>query len=91
MTALEELLADLTAGDPVTGLKWTHRSLDRLGRAPGAGGPIGATTLARLMHDRGFSLRTCRKNKAGTTTTRPDRQFRYLVRMRSCIGHGDGL
>ena len=28
--ALEGLLEDVTAGDPITGLKWTHRSLDRL-------------------------------------------------------------
>lgn len=34
------------------------------------------------MHDRDFSLRTCRKNKAGTRHKDRDRQFRYLVRMR---------
>jgi hypothetical protein len=34
------------------------------------------------MRDRDFSLRTCRKNKAGTRHKDRDRQFRYLVRMR---------
>jgi hypothetical protein len=33
VTALEDLLEDVTAGDPITGLKWTHRSLDRLSGA----------------------------------------------------------
>jgi len=34
------------------------------------------------MHERDFSLRTCRKNKAGTRHKDRDRQFRYLVRLR---------
>jgi hypothetical protein len=27
---LEELLQDATAGDPISGLKWTHRSLRKI-------------------------------------------------------------
>ena len=30
---LEELLQDATAGDPMSGLKWTHRSLRKIQRA----------------------------------------------------------
>ena len=83
MTALEELLADSTAGDPVSGLKWTHRSLIKLqGALQRRGFKASPSTIARLMHDRDFSLRTCRKNKAGTRHKDRDRQFRYLVRMR---------
>ncbi len=83
MTALEELLADSTAGDPVSGLKWTHRSLIKLqGALRRRGFKACPATIARLMHERDFSLRTCRKNKAGTRHKDRDRQFRYLVRLR---------
>ena len=40
------------------------------------------STIARLLDDLRFSLRTCRKNKAGTRHKDRDRQFRYLVRLR---------
>jgi len=83
VTALEELLADSTAGDPVSGRKWTHRSLRTLQKGlKRRGFKACPSTIARLMHDRDFSLRTCRKNKAGTRHKDRDRQFRYLVRMR---------
>jgi Rhodopirellula transposase DDE domain len=83
MTALDELLEDATAGDPITGLKWTHRSLARLSRAWRRRGiQLGETTIARLLRQRGFSLRTDRKRRAGTHDPGRDRQFRYLARMR---------
>lgn len=77
------MLADSTAGDPVSGMKWTHRSLVKLqGALKRRGFKASPPTIARLMHDRHYSLRTCRKNKAGTRHKDRDRQFRYLVRMR---------
>jgi hypothetical protein len=83
LTALEELLVDATAGDPVSGMKWTHRSLRTLQRAPKRRGfKTSPSTIARLLRDRDFSLRTCRTNKAGTRHKDRDRQFRYLVRLR---------
>jgi len=83
VTALEDLLEDVTAGDPITGLRWTHRSLDRLSRAWRRRGiKLGETTIARLLGQRGFSLRTNRKRLAGTHGPRRERQFRSLTRMR---------
>jgi hypothetical protein len=83
VTALEGLLEDVTAGDPITGLKWTHRSLARLSRALRRRGiKLGETTIARLLRQRGYSLRTDRKCLAGAHDPRRDRQFRYLARMR---------
>ena len=77
------MLADSTAGDPVSGRTWTHRSLRALQRGlKRRGFKASPTTIARLMHERDFSLRTCRKNKAGTRHKDRDRQFRYLVRLR---------
>lgn len=83
MTALEQSLADTTAGDPVSGMKRTHRSLRTLQKGlERRAFKVSPSTIARLMRDRDFSLRTCRKNKAGTRHKDRDRQFRYLVRMR---------
>jgi Rhodopirellula transposase DDE domain len=83
LRALEELLADVTAGDPASGRKWTHRSLCHLQRAlKRRGYEASPPTIARLLRQKGFVLRTCRKAKAGTRHKDRDRQFRYLVRLR---------
>jgi Rhodopirellula transposase DDE domain len=77
------LLADATAGDPATGMKWTHRSLRTLRQGlKRRGFKASPPTIARLLRDRHFSLRTCRKTKAGTHDKDRDRQFRYLTRLR---------
>jgi Rhodopirellula transposase DDE domain len=81
---LQELLQDATAGDPITGMKWTHRSLRKLCKALRRRGVrLSHTTLARLLRRLRFSLRTCRKQKAGIRNRDRDRQFRYLLRLRN--------
>jgi hypothetical protein len=81
---LQELLQDATAGDPITGMKWTHRSLRKLCKALRRRGVrLSPTTLARLLRRLHFSLRTCRKQKAGIRNRDRDRQFRYLLQLRN--------
>ena len=81
--ALENLLQDVTAGDPSTGMKWTHKSIRRLCRTLRRQGfSIGRTSVRRLLHQRKYCLRTNRKRLAGTHDKDRDRQFRYLVRQR---------
>jgi hypothetical protein len=83
LTALEDLLRDAVAGDPMSGLKWTHKSIRKLCAALRKRGlPIGHGTLARLLREQHFSLRTNRKRLAGTSDPDRDRQFRYLARVR---------
>jgi hypothetical protein len=83
MKALETLLQDATAGDPITGLKWTHRSLRKLCKAlRRQGTKVSPPTVARLLRNNRFSLRTCRKQRAGLRHQDRDRQFRYLIRLR---------
>jgi Rhodopirellula transposase DDE domain len=83
LNALKELLEDTVAGDPVSGLKWTHRSLRKLQKALRRRGiRLALATIARLLRRLGFSLKTCRKQQAGTQDPDRDRQFRYIVRMR---------
>ena len=76
-------MQDVTAGDPSTGMKWTHKSIRRLCRTLRRQGfSIGRTTVRRLLHQRKYCLRTNRKRLAGTHDKDRDRQFRYLVRQR---------
>jgi len=87
---LEELLRDATAGDPISGLKWTHRSLRKIQKAlRRRGHKLALTTIARLLRQLKFSLRTNRKRLAGIQDPDRDEQFRYLTRLRHWyITHG---
>jgi transposase len=81
--ALASLLEDATAGDRITGFLWTHRSLRKLAEAlrrQGIG--LAPHTIARLLDQAGFSLRTNRKRPAEVDNPDRDRQFRYLARLR---------
>ncbi len=67
----------------MTGLLWTHRSMRKLAKALRKTGiKVSANTIARLLHDAGYSLRTNRKQLAEVTVPDRDRQFRYLTRLR---------
>ena len=87
---MEELLRDATAGDPISGLKWTHRSLRKIQKTlRRCGHNLAPTTIARLLRQRKFSLRTNRKRLAGIRDPDRDEQFRYLTRLRHWyITHG---
>jgi hypothetical protein len=81
--ALDDLLRDVTAGDPMSELKWTHKSTLKLCRAlRHRGFAIGRKTVARLLRERRYSLRTNRKCLARKQHPDRDRQFRFLVRQR---------
>jgi hypothetical protein len=83
LKALVRLLADSTAGDPMTGLKWTYRSLRRLAKALYRRGTrVSPNTVARLLRRLDYSLRTNRKTLAEVRDPDRDRQFRYLSRLR---------
>jgi hypothetical protein len=83
LTVLSELLQDATAGEPASGLKWTHRSLRKIQTALRRRGlRLTPPTVARLLRRLGFSLRTNRKRLAGIADPDRDEQFRYLLRLR---------
>jgi hypothetical protein len=80
---LADLLKDAVAGDPVSGLKWTHKSSRRLSAAlRRLGFPVSRNTVIRLLRAQGLGLRACRKQVAETGHRDRDRQYRYLVRLR---------
>jgi Rhodopirellula transposase DDE domain len=78
------------AGDPVSGMKWTHRSLRKLQRALRRRGiRLAPGTIARLLRDLGFSLKSCRKKRAGIQDPDRDQQFRHIADVRkSYLGRG---
>src|SRR5713226_10258050 len=80
---LQALVEDTTAGDPVSGLRWTRKSTRNLAKAlRRLGFRIGAVTVGRLLKVKKYSLRTNRKRLARTHEPERDRQFRYIARQR---------
>jgi len=76
---LRKILAENTAGDPMSLLRWTSKStrtiaeeLTRLGH------PITWVTVARCLDDMGYSLQANRKTKEGPQHANRDAQFRYI-------------
>ena len=83
VTLIEFLLEYDTAGDPITGLKWSRRTTDKIAMALGDFGVIvSPNTVARLLHQMGYSLRV--NHKKLSTDHSPDRndQFLYLGDLR---------
>src|SRR5260370_28198510 len=83
VTLIEFLLEYDTAGDPITGLKWSRRTTDKIAMALGDFGiSVSPNTVARLLHQMGYSLRV--NHKKLSTDFSPDRndQFLYLSDLR---------
>lgn len=83
MKALDEVMVEDTAGDPISGLKWTHKSLRKIQTALDKGGySISPPTISRLLQERDYSLQVNHKRIAGKQSPKRDRQFCYIVRWR---------
>jgi len=83
LKALEELLQDATAGDPISGLKWARKTLRALSRALRRKGfKVSIFTLRRLLGERGYAIRVNRKRLTKKQDPERDRQMRYLSRLR---------
>ncbi|MFH1834122.1 MAG: ISAzo13 family transposase [bacterium] len=81
--AIESLLAHDTAGDPVTGLKWTRRTTGKIAKELRRGGiHVCANTVARILRGLGFSLRVNHKRLARGSPRVRNRQFRYIASLR---------
>jgi hypothetical protein len=63
VSRIEELLKDEVAGDPMSGLRWTRKTTEKIAeQLLGLGICVSANTVARLLKEMGFSLKTNRKN-----------------------------
>jgi len=81
---LERILQDATAGDPITGLKWTRKTSRNLaGELRRKGFKVGRSAVSRLAGKLGYTLRGNRKRLSRKQDEGRDSQMRYLVRQRN--------
>ena len=84
MKALEQLLQDATAGDPITGLKWMRKTSRSLARElTRQGFKVSHNTAARLATKLEYTLRGNRKRLSRSHDAGRDEQMRHLARVRN--------
>lgn len=90
IAAIEALMKHETAGDPVSGLKWTRRTTAKIAAELGKLGlAIGRNTVGRLLREMDYSLRANRKKLAGTSDPDRDEQFQYIAVLRDTFEKRD--
>jgi hypothetical protein len=76
-------MVDDSAGDPISGLKWTHKSLRKIQQAlDDEGFAVSLPTISRLLRERDYSLRVNHKRVASKQCPERDQQFAYIIRWR---------
>jgi Rhodopirellula transposase DDE domain len=89
--ALQRMLSDEIAGDPMSQQKWVRSSLRYLSkRLKEQGHQAGTGTVARLLRKMGYSLQVNKKKQAGAKHPDRDKQFRYIASMKTQF-LGEGL
>jgi hypothetical protein len=79
VAALEALVEPLTRGDPESPLRWTCKSTRRLAAdLTRQGHRVGYRTVARLLHEAGYSLQANRKTREGQQHPDRNAQFAFL-------------
>lgn len=77
--ALETMMEENTAGDPMSCLKWTGKSVRKLSQElERLGHPSSPNTVRRLLQDMDYSLRANVKTEEGAQHRDRDAQFRYI-------------
>ena len=81
---MEKLLQDATAGDPITGLKWTRKTSRNLARELRKKGfKVSYNTVSRLASCLKYTLRSNKKRLSRKQDAGRDSQMRYLARLRN--------
>jgi hypothetical protein len=79
-----------TAGDPMTGLRWTHKTTEKIRRQlRSIGINVSRSTIARLLKQLGYALRVNHKQIARGNPEHRDRQFQYIKRLRQAFAKRD--
>jgi transposase len=82
LTALENLLEFETRGDPVSALRWTCKSTEKLAAALREQGyRISARSVATLLHQMDYSLQANAKTEEGKQHPDRDQQFNYIAEL----------
>jgi hypothetical protein len=83
MKVLEKMLQDATAGDPISGLKWTRKTTRKLAaELKRKGFQVGHSTIPRLVRTLRYTLRSNQKRLSRKQDERRDEQMRHLTRIR---------
>ena len=76
---LRRIVEETTAGDPMSFLRWTSKSTRAIAEeVTRLGYPMTPTTVARCLHDLGYSLQANVKTIEGRQHPDRDAQFRYI-------------
>lgn len=79
LRALQEMMAETTAGDPMSLLRWTSKSSYQIqAHLRALGHTVSEDTIRRRLKELDYSLQGNVKDKADATHGGRDRQFRYL-------------
>jgi hypothetical protein len=82
--ALEQMLSEEVAGDPMGPQKWVRSSLRNLSKRLGEQGHQACThTVARLLRKMGYSLQVAKKKQAGAQHPDRDEQFKYIAALKA--------
>ena len=77
--ALEALVDPLARGDPQSPLRWTTKSTTKLAAVlTEQGHPVSASTVARLLKERGYRLQATQKVREGRQHPDRDAQFGHI-------------
>ena len=83
VTLIEFPLDHDTAGDPITGLKRSRRTTAKIAMALSDFGiAVSPNTIARLLHQMGYSLRVNHKQLPGSSSPDRNDQFLYISDLR---------
>lgn len=83
MDAIKRLLEHETAGDPVSGLKWTRKTTQKVAdELKSLGIRVGRTTVGRLLKDMKYSLKVNQKKIGAGKDPDRNEQFEYITRQR---------
>jgi len=85
---IEKLMEHDTAGDPISGLKWTCRTTAKIAvELRSVGIAVTDRTVAKLLKKMGFSLRVNHKKLSGASHPDRDAQFARIAELREhCAG-----
>ena len=80
---IQELMKHDTAGDPMSGLKWTRRTTAKVAaELRSAGIEVSDRTVAKILKKMGFSLRVNHKKLSGRAHPDRDAQFARIAELR---------
>jgi transposase len=81
--ALQQMLSEETAGDPMSRQRWVRSSTRNLGRRLAEQGhQVGYRTVARLLRKMGYSLQAAKRRQAGAEPPDRDKQFKHIAALK---------